>query len=316
MIYSFTLASVISLLQLSEALPLSNMELRVQLLDDQKEEDAHLRPQRLELPPNVDLTGVWYHVNQGDLELAQIEIDRLRDRFLNWEPPNAVVATIHARTLFQSGHLQLAEQYLVGPDANAGLRQELSELLAARALSQAKLGYWTHVWELGARAETFGTMAWNELGWIALDSGKAEVGLKYFENSMGSPNEPNALRGQLRSLLALGELIEAENLAKRIGEFDSVSSELAGLYASRALTAAHQQEWNDASTFAEAAGRLESPVWVAIGWIALENNRPDIALNFVEDRMLGTDTLEVTQLRSLALGILGQPVDPKNALQQ
>jgi tetratricopeptide (TPR) repeat protein len=314
MINTLILASAVSLMQLGDVEPTLNLEVRVQLLEDRKKEDARLLPQRLEQSPSVDLTGVWYYINQGELESARLEIDRLRGQFLIWEPPHSVVATIRARTLFQRGQLQVAARYLAETDVDIGLKQELSELLSARALLQAKLGYWARAQELATQAEDFGTVVWNELGWVALDLGEAVEALKFFDKSMGSQNEQDALRGRLRSLLAIGELVHAENLARRTGEFESISSELAGRHASQALTAAHEQEWGEAKNFAENAERLGSPVWTAIGWIALEKDRPDLALNFVEEIIRGTGGIEANQLEALALHKLGRQEEAETLL--
>lgn len=305
MIYVFALATVLPFGPLSGATPNEDVVVQVQLLEDRKEDDSLLKPKKQRHSVEVDLTGVWYHLNHGDLISARYEIDRLRNQHLLWEPPYIVEETIRARTLFQSGRLQEAVKYLAGPEASSSLRQELSGLLAQLAITEAKSGHWTQAQALAVQAEDLGTISWNQLGWLALDAGEAAEALKFFDQSIGTAQESDALIGKLQSQTFLGQLENAENLARRIGTFDLMSLEIGGRYATKALFAAEQLKWAEALGFAENAGRLGVPVWIALGWVALENDRPDLALSFVSDKACVTDPLEANLLRSAAIQRLG-----------
>lgn len=277
--------------------------LLVQLLTDQKREDAVQRLQRVQETVEVDLTGVWYHIEQGDVEAAESELDRLRRENMIWEPPNRVVEAIHVRNLFQGGQLREASRVLARPGADAGLVAELINLLTVRASQEASLGNWLRAWEIGALVENFGSMNWSELGWIALDLGRPNEALRYFDASMAGSYRESGLRGRVRALMALGELEHAENLAMEIGEFEVLASELAGLHSVNALISAREQKWDDAKTSANNVERLGASVWLEMAWVALESERPDLVLSFIEMLDAG-DAMEslaqVDQLRVLS----------------
>lgn len=276
-------------------------EIRTQLLEDWKVSDSVIAPQWIEEDIEVDLSGVWYMISQGELDEAELELERFRRQLLVWEPPYAIMEVIKVRALFQSGRLDEAVRLLSYSDADIGLRRELVGLLTARAFTEVRLANWKRAFEFGMQVDEFEPMDWSALGWIAFDLENPIEALRFFEQAIGGPFEESALRGRVRSLMALGELNHAENLARRIGIFDDLETDLADLHAAQALTAAEELRWNDASLSAKEADRLGTSVWLAVGWIALEQSRPDLALKFIESERSQPDGQDFDELRALTL---------------
>ena len=92
-------------------------------------------------PPEVDLTGFWYHLRHGKLESAHQELERLKNEHPDWQPPNEAVQTLK-RLVFRNN--LLAGKQAPPDELNAfisGLSScddpEIAWLLVERGLASA-----------------------------------------------------------------------------------------------------------------------------------------------------------------------------------
>lgn len=223
--------------------------------------------------PEVDVTGVWFHIRRGERTAAADELARLQEEYPAWEPPTDLLEAIFAPE---------PEAPVAAPAEPAPLPPRLAAALEGKPPAPGD-------------AERL-------RGWELLEAGRPAAALGAFTQARAAGAGRDATLGRLRALIALERLREARALARDQGLVSEVAADLAGLHARYALNAAPNAP-AAALGLAEQAEALgaEAP-WEALGWAMLDaGHAPPAATAFAR-----ADGVEALYGRVLALGRAGR----------
>lgn len=191
-------------------------------------------------PPEVDTTGVWYHIRRDDRAAADRELRRLEAENPGWQPPDDLLGILYTPVV---APVEATPAAPLDPMAAAA-----TEGKPPAPGDDARLA-----------------------GWTALGGGEPAAALASFDAALAAGAGRDAALGRLRALLALGRLDAAEDAARRLGVLPEIAAELAGRLAERAQSAAAGGDLASAVALTGRAASLGvTGLWEPLGWTLLD----------------------------------------------